>query len=148
AGLDRAVRVEIQAAVGKAVGGDVEDPHHQGPRAQLERFPEGERNRVGAARGHLGIWKCGNVEMWESGNLGTDFQITRFPDFQISRFFNHSCVIGLCSGGMPGTIDGRSFAVFRAASSAAGTAAAGAFTGSSASPATMRRTWSASSTSR
>ena len=39
--LDGAIDVvEEHAAVGERIGGDVEDPHHEGARAQLERgFP-------------------------------------------------------------------------------------------------------------
>ena len=48
--------VEQDAAVGEGIGGDIEDAHHQGSRAKLERFPVRERNRIGTARrDHLEI---------------------------------------------------------------------------------------------
>ena len=62
---DGVVDVTIPSAVGEAVGGDVENAHEERPLPKVQRFPAGQGNRKGAARGdHQTIEGSGDRGIW------------------------------------------------------------------------------------
>ncbi len=107
-GIDGPRQVGMASAVREAVGRDVQDPHDERPRAELERAPAGEREGVAAAgsRGSS-LGGEGSVGLSQPDVLRSGRRQKGPLGQRALPYCAYSCASGLFAMGIAVTIDGR-----------------------------------------